>query len=112
MPVSCQSLNTQYPILASFILQPIPDLIWPWPVDVCPVPPPRRSVGPRGGALTDEELEWAVLCLEEAEERMAALDFSTAAGMLERVLGRWVIESNEAGPDPSGRQAVGSARIA
>lgn len=53
-----------------------------------------------------------MLCLEEAEERMAALDFSTAAGMLERVLGRWVIESNEAGPDPSGRQAVGSARIA
>ena len=29
-----------------------------------------------------------MLCLEEAEERMAALDFSTAAGVLERVLGR------------------------
>lgn len=32
-----------------------------------------------------------MLCLEEAEERMAALDFSTAAGVLERVLGRQAI---------------------
>lgn len=47
-----------------------------------------RSVGADGDALSDAELEWAVLCLEEAEERMAALDFSTAAGVLERVLGR------------------------
>jgi len=57
---------------------------------VCSAPPPRRSVGPSGGALSDEELEWAVLCLEEAEERMAAFDFSAAAGVLESVLGRWV----------------------
>eukprot|EP00903_Cladosiphon_okamuranus_P017832 g16411.t1 len=48
----------------------------------------NRSVGADGEALSDAELEWAVLCLEEAEERMAALDFSTAAGVLERVLGR------------------------
>ncbi|CAN0170535.1 unnamed protein product, partial [Pylaiella littoralis] len=48
----------------------------------------NRSVGVSGGPLSDAELEWAVLCLEEAEERMAALDFSTAAGILERVLGR------------------------
>lgn len=47
-----------------------------------------RSVGANGEALSDAELEWAVLCLEEAEELMAALDFSTAAGVLERVLGR------------------------
>lgn len=38
--------------------------------------------------MTDTELEWAVLGLEEAEERMSALDFSNAAGILETVLGR------------------------
>lgn len=48
----------------------------------------RRSVGVNDGPLSDAELEWAVLCLEEAEEHMAAFDFSTAAGILERVLGR------------------------
>ena len=50
--------------------------------------PPCRSRGLNGGELTDAELEWAVLGLEEAEERMSALDFSTAAGILENVLGR------------------------
>lgn len=50
--------------------------------------PSCRSVGLSGGPLSDAELEWAVLCLEEAEERMAALDFSTTADILERVLGR------------------------
>lgn len=49
-----------------------------------------RSVGADGEPLSDAELEWAVLCLEEAEERMSAMDFSTAAGILEGVLGRWV----------------------
>ncbi|CAM9888372.1 unnamed protein product [Ectocarpus sp. 4 AP-2014] len=48
----------------------------------------NRSVGPDGEPLSDPELEWAVLCLEEAEERMSAMDFSTAAGILEGVLGR------------------------
>lgn len=41
-----------------------------------------------GGPLSDAELEWAVLCLEEAEEQMSALEYSTAADILERVLGR------------------------
>ncbi|CBJ32770.1 hypothetical protein Esi_0367_0003 [Ectocarpus siliculosus] len=48
----------------------------------------NRSVGPDGEPLSDAELEWAVLCLEEAEERMSAMYFSTAAGILEGVLGR------------------------
>ncbi|CAM9450837.1 unnamed protein product [Ectocarpus fasciculatus] len=48
----------------------------------------NRSVGPDGEPLTDAELEWTVLCLEEAEERMSAMDFSAAAGILEDVLGR------------------------
>lgn len=47
-----------------------------------------RSLGSNGGALTDTELEWAVLCLEEAEVLMSALEFSAAAGVLENVLGR------------------------
>lgn len=47
-----------------------------------------RSVGSHGQALTDAELEWAVLCLEEAEARTAVMDFSAAAGILETVLGR------------------------
>ncbi|CAM9813798.1 unnamed protein product, partial [Choristocarpus tenellus] len=38
--------------------------------------------------LSDIELEWAVLCLEEAEACMAFMEFSTAAGLLERVLDR------------------------
>ncbi|CAM9300561.1 unnamed protein product [Ectocarpus sp. 12 AP-2014] len=48
----------------------------------------NRSVGPDGEPLSDPELEWAVLCLEEAEERMSAMDFSSAAGILEGVLER------------------------
>ncbi|CAN0061978.1 unnamed protein product [Scytosiphon promiscuus] len=48
----------------------------------------NRSVGPNGGPLSDSELEWAVLCLEEAEDRMSSLDFSAAAAILENVLGR------------------------
>lgn len=50
-----------------------------------------RSVGSHGGALTDLEIEWAVLCLEETEARMSAMDFSVAADILERVLGRCVV---------------------
>lgn len=47
-----------------------------------------RSVGSHGEELTDEELEWAVLCLEEAEARMTTMEFSVAAGILERVVER------------------------
>lgn len=49
-----------------------------------------RSSGSYGEALTDDELEWAVLCLEESEALMSAFDFSIAAGILENVLGRFV----------------------
>lgn len=47
-----------------------------------------RSLGWHGRALTDAELEWAVLCLEEIEARMSTLEFSAAAGILESVLER------------------------
>lgn len=47
-----------------------------------------RSVGSHGDEVTDGELEWMVLCLEEVEARMTAMEFSVAAGILENVLGR------------------------
>lgn len=48
----------------------------------------NRSVGSHGDEVTDGELEWMVLCLEEVEARMTAMEFSVAAGILENVLGR------------------------
>lgn len=45
-----------------------------------------RSLGSHDAKLTDAELEWAVLSLEDAEERMDSLQFSEAANVLENVL--------------------------
>lgn len=50
---------------------------------LCPL---FRSLGSHDAELTDAELEWAVLSLEDAEERMNSLQFSEAANVLENVL--------------------------